>query len=321
MTAFGIAFGSTFLAISEVAIVVAGAWALAARRVVTPATVKGLSDISVFVFLPCLLFSNIIDTFQPAEHSLWWVVPLLAAAMFLGSTLIATLAFARDLGTKRDTIPLAAMQNAGYLVLPVGQVLLPDDFDRFALYCFLYLLMFTPLFWSVGKFLTTSGPGGDGGAFRWRGLVTPPLVANLAALALVFTGARVFIPGPAAAAVRLVGSAAIPVAVFLLGASLGGMAHRYREHLADALRTISVKLMIIPLVTILLLSRTGLRESDPTLALMLVLQAASPPAINIMLQINTYGGNLERSGTIILLNYIAALLTIPLWVAVWQVIG
>ena len=321
MTAFLHSFGATFLAISEVAIVVAGAWVLAARGVVTPATVRGLSDVSVFVFLPCLLFSNIVDTFPPAEHSLWWVVPLVAAAMFLGSTLIATLAFARDLKTKRDTIPLAAMQNAGYLVLPVGQVLVPEDFDRFALYCFLYLLMFNPLFWSVGKFLTTSGAGGNGGGFQWRGLVSPPMVANLAALTMVFTGARVFIPGPAAAAVRLVGSATIPVAVFVLGASLGGMVHRYREHLADALRTMSIKLMVIPLITILALSQTSLRETDPILALMLVLQGASPPAINIMLQINTYGGNLDRSGTIILLNYIVALLTIPFWVAVWQVIG
>jgi len=40
---------------------------------------------------------------------------------------------------------------------------------------------------------------------------------------------------------------------------------------------------------------------------------------NIMLQIKSYGGNLERSGTIMLLGYIGALFTIPACVAIWEV--
>jgi predicted permease len=317
--AFLAAFGNTFLAISQIAIVVAGAWILASRGVVRPSAVRGLSDVSVNVFLPCLIVSNILDTLQPSRQPLWWVVPLVAAGMILGGMAIGTLAFAGDLGDKRDMVPLASMQNAGYLILPVGQVLIPGEFDRFALYTFLYILAFNPLFWSVGKALVTSG--GGGGPFTWRGLLTPPLLANLLALGLVLTGARVLVPGPLAGAVRLVGSATIPVAVFVLGASLGGMAHRFRAHLADAARALSVKLMVIPLLTVLALWATGLRQRDPTLALMLLLQGASPPAVNIMMQINTYGGNMERSGTVILLGYLAALLTIPAWVAVWQVAG
>jgi hypothetical protein len=46
MTApFAAAFGQTFLAISEIALVVAGAWLLAARGIVSAASVKGLSDV------------------------------------------------------------------------------------------------------------------------------------------------------------------------------------------------------------------------------------------------------------------------------------
>ena len=73
------------------------------------------------------------------------------------------------------------------------------------------------------------------------------------------------------------------------------------------------------LLTVLVLSATDLRRSDPTLALMLVLQGASAPATNIVLQITTYGGNMERTGTIILLGYIVAIVAMPFWVAIWQV--
>ena len=81
------------------------------------------------------------------------------------------------------------------------------------------------------------------------------------------------------------------------------------------------KFVIIPVVTILVLQATRIRETDPTLALMLVLQGASAPATNIVLQITTYGGNMERTGTIMLLGYILALVAMPFWVAVWQTLG
>jgi malate permease and related proteins len=310
-------FWATFLAVSQIAIIVGIAWVLVARGFIGQATVKGLSDVTVLVFLPCLMFSNITETLKPAEQPLWWVIPLIGVGMFVGGSLIALAVFARDLKTKRDLIPLSAMQNAAFAILPIGQVLVPDDFDRFALYTFLYLLFFSPLFWSVGKTLATAG---QSGRLSWRSFVTPPLVANLGALLLVLTGGHRLIPGTVASSVRLLGSATIPVATFVLGGSLGGLTHRFRDHLPDAARSLSVKLLIIPLLTVLVLASTDLRRTDPTLALMLVLQGASAPATNIILQLTTYGGNLERSGTIILLGYIGAAFAMPFWVAVWEVI-
>jgi len=311
-------FGATFLAVSQIAIIVIIAWTLVARGVIGHTVVKGLSDVTVLVFLPCLMFSNITETLKPGEQPLWWVIPLIGVGMFVGGSLIALAVFARDLKAKRDLIPLSAMQNAAFAILPIGQVLVPQDFDRFALYTFLYLLFFSPLFWSVGKTLTTAGQSGP---LSWKSFVTPPLVANLGALVLVLTGARSLIPGTVASSVKLLGSATIPVASFVLGGSLGGLTHRFREHLSDAVRSLGVKLVIIPLLTVLVLAVTDLRRTDPTLALMLVLQGASAPATNIILQLTTYGGNLERSGTIILLGYIGAAFAMPFWVAVWQTWG
>ena len=39
------------------------------------------------------------------------------------------------------------------LVLPVGLAIFPEQFDRFALYCFLFILGFNAVLWSVGKAL------------------------------------------------------------------------------------------------------------------------------------------------------------------------
>jgi predicted permease len=311
-------FGATFLGVAQVGIVVAISWVLVARGIIQSSTIKGLSDVTILVFLPCLTFSNIVETLKPDQQPLWWVVPLVGVGMFFGGMLIATLVFWRELPEKKDLIPVSAIQNAAFAILPIGMVLVPEDFDRFALYTFLYLVFFSPLFWSVGKVLIT---GGASGAVSWRSFVSPPLVANLGALALVLLGAQRLVPSTIEASIKLVGSATIPVATFVLGGSLAGLTHRFRYHLRDAVKSLAVKLVIIPLCTVLVLRATNLRHTDPTLALMLVLQGASAPATNIVLQITTYGGNLERTGTIILLGYLAAVLAMPFWVAVWQVIG
>jgi len=310
------AFGQTFIAISEIALVVAASWILVARRIMSQETIKGLSDLTVLVFLPCLMFADILSTLRPAEQTLWWVLPILGLVMFLAGGLIAAAMLWGSLKEKRDLIPLASMQNAAFIVLPIGQALVPQEFDKFALYCFLFLIIYSTLFWSVGKYLNTAG---SNSLLSWRGFVSPPLVANLSAVALVLTGAKAFVPEPVVAATRLLGSATVPAALVVLGGSLGGMDHQFRKHLVDAIRSQAVKLLIIPLVTVLVLRTTNIRQTDPTLALVMVLQGATPPATNIMLQIKTYGGNLERSGTIMLLGYIAALFTIPAWVAIWEV--
>ena len=312
------AFGATFLAVAEIAVIVALAWAMVARGILHAATIKGLSDVTVLVFLPCLMFSNILETLKPDQQPLWWVIPLIGIVMFFGTTLIGTIAFANNLREKRDLIPLSAMQNAGFVILPVGQVLLgPEEFDRFALYTFLFLVFYSPLFWTVGKALTTGGSV----PFTWKSLATPPLWANLLALALVLTGTQRIVPDTVESSIKLLGSATIPVATFVLGGSLGGLAHRFRHHLRDAIRSLSVKFVVIPLVTVLVLSSTSLRRTDPTLALMLVLQGSSAPATNIVLQITTYGGNMDRTGTIMMLGYIAAIVAMPFWVAVWRIMG
>jgi hypothetical protein len=313
--AFFRVFGATFVGVAEIGIIVAVAWIMVARGVIHSSTIKGLSDVTVLVFLPCLMFSNIVETLKPAELPLWWIVPLIGIVMFFATTLIATLAFADNLREKRDLIPLSAMQNAAFVILPIGQVLVPDDFDRFALYTFLYLIFYSPLFWTIGKALTT---GSGGAPFSWKSLITPPAVANLLALGVVLSGNQHLIPATAESSIKLLGSATIPVATFVLGGSLGGLTHRFRHHLSDAIRSLSVKFLVIPLVTILVLSATDLRHSDPTLALMLVLQGCSAPATNIALQITSYGGNMERTGTIMLLGYLTAIIAMPFWVAVWQ---
>ncbi len=122
----------------------------------------------------------------------------------------------------------------------------PDRFDTFALYVFLFILGYNPVLWSLGKFLI-SGASSD--RPLWRGLLTPPFVANIVAIIAALTGATALLPRPALEAVSLIGSAAVPVATLVLGAVLGSVTIRFRSILADAVRTMGVKLLVLPALT------------------------------------------------------------------------
>ena len=317
MTEFLVAFGGAWLAILKVFVVVFAAGILVRRGVLTDTMVTSLSTATVVLFLPCLIFSKVVENFEPRTVELWWALPIAGLLMPVLGLAPAAIAFARELPEKRNMLALASMQNAGYLILPVGLALYPDQFDRFALYCFLFILGFNALLWSLGKILITNGDRIGG----WRGLITPPLVANLMAVTLALTNFDRFIPGVVVDAVDLVGQAAVPVATVVLGAILGGVSFRLRPYLWDAVRVLTIKLGLLPAATILLVHATGLGAVDGLLAKFLILEAAAAPASGLVLQVRTYGGDEQKVGSLMLLCYAACMVTMPLGLAIWKIFG
>lgn len=308
---------STLLAILKIFLVIVVAGFLVRRRIMTDAMVTALTKVSILLFLPCLILDKIIANFRPGEVPLWWTLPLTSIGMTLVGLGLAALIFARELPAKRSMLALASMQNAGYLILPVGLALYPAQFDEFALYCFLFILGFNPVLWSVGKYLTTSG-GTE--ASSWSGLLNPPLVACLGALTLVLTGVSRMIPRPVLDAVELIGQGTVPVATVALGAMLGGMTIRFRSHLWDTLRVLAVKYGLLPAVTVVFLLLSGIGDGNPLLARFLVLESASAPAVALILQVRAYGGDEEKVGTVMLVSYLACVVSLPLWLAIWELV-
>jgi hypothetical protein len=230
----------------------------------------------------------------------------------------AAAVFRRDLPAKRNMLAVASMQNAGYLVLPVGLALYPDRFDEFALYVSLFILGFNPILWSVGRWLATDSKDGT---TDWRGLWNPPLVSCLAAVALALSGAARWIPSPVLETIELVGDGAVPVATVTLGAMLGGMRLRLRPHIWDAARVLFVKYCLLPAATVGVLLATKLGSDNPLLTRFLVLEAASAPAAGLILQVRAWGGDEQKVGTVMLISYIACIVSLPIWLAVWEYVS
>jgi len=293
-----------------------GAW-LVWKKVFSPEDVTSFSSLMIKVLLPAMIFSKIVLTLKPAEFPTWWVLPLIGLGLILIGVLSALLLFANNLRAKRNMIPISSMQNAGYLALPLGQAIYPDQFDLYALYCFLIIIGLNPILWSIGKFLNTTDPNQK---FSWRQLVTPPLVALLVAITLVLSGIHRFIPPSIVDVIDLTGSATVPMANFILGAVLGGISLRIWPATADILKVIGIKFLIIPLITVLLLLYFNLKATQPLLCDVILIQATLPPAIAIMIQIKNWGGEVQQTGSLMLISYTFCLIAIPFWLAVWKIL-
>jgi hypothetical protein len=120
--------------------------------------------------------------------------------------------------------------------------------------------------------------------------------------------------------IDLTGSATVPMANFILGAVLGGISLRIWPPLLDILKVISIKFFIIPLITLLLMLYFNLKVTQPLLSDVILIQATLPPAIAIMIQIKNWGGEVQQTGSLMLISYTFCLIAIPFWLAVWKIL-
>lgn len=307
---------SNGLALVQVLLIALAGAVMVRKQIFKPSDVKGLTLIVINVLLPSMIFAKIVGTLDPQSFPLWWVLPLVGIGLILIGLIFAILFFYSDLSSKKTLLPIASMQNAGYLALPLGLAIYPDQFDQYALYTFLIIMGLNPILWSVGKFLST---GGKMIEFTWKQLITPPFIANLLGITFVLSGLHHYIPKIVFNAIELTGTATVPIANFILGAVLGGISLKIWPSFWDTIRVLGVKFLIIPLVTIIVMMVLDLKGTHSLLSDVILIQAVSPPAIAILIQITNYGGNAQKSGSMMLISYMVCIVAIPLWMACWKV--
>ena len=307
-------FTTVFSAVFQVFIISAAAGVLVRTKIVSQAHIQALSAVTVNIFLPCLIVVKTVSQFDPDSFALWWILPLSGVLIALSGLGMAVLLFGKDPG-KQPFVSMASFQNAVYIVLPIGQLVYPDQFDRLALFCFLLILGQSPIMWSVGKVLVS---GRRETAIKWKDFVTPPLVATLAAIFLVVSGSAAMLPQHLLSAMDLLGQATVPLAVFILGATLGGITLKDMPPIQDVFRVAGVKFVLVPATAFAVMYGLGLYQTLPLFCSLIILQTSSPPATNLVLMVRNYGGDTQAVASMMLLQYLVCIIAMPLWLSLWH---
>ncbi len=310
-------FSTVFSAVFQLFLISAAAGVLVRTKIVSQTHIQALSAVTVNIFLPCLIVVKTVSQFDPSGFAQWWLLPLSGVLIALAGLGMAFGLFGRR-PEKRAFISMASFQNAVYIVLPIGQLVFPDQFDRLALYCFLLILGQSPIMWSVGKVLVS---GDRNAAIRWQDFVTPPLVATLAAIFLAVSGTATAMPDTLLSAMDLLGQATVPLAVFILGATLGSISLTDMPPLTDVIRVTGVKFILVPGAAFAVMYGLGLYHALPLFCSLIILQTSSPPATNLILMVRNYGGDERSVASMMLLQYLVCILAMPLWLSLWQTVA
>ena len=304
-------FGLVSGAVGQIFILGAIGYLLAKRDILTRQGMSVLSRLVIEVTLPAMIFSRLIQGFDFNLSPAWWIFPLTSlAVMFLGLLVGGFfINFIKKEEEKRQFLSLVTFQNAGYLPLALAAALLsPEEQGVMFIYIFLFLLGFNLIIWSLGvNFLT---------AHRKKKLelfsfFSPPVLATLITMALVGLGVNRFIPGVILNPLSMLGYATLPLAMLVVGGSLGLIQIRGARLKPVALLVLA-KLLILPLLGVLFIRGFPLPRM---FSLLLIMQLAMPSATSLSLIITHYEGRDLLVSQGILFTHLLSLITVPLFLS------
>lgn len=328
--AFLTAFATALAATAKVFVIGAAGFFLVYRRLIAPEGLVPLSQVIAFLTLPCQIFDRFATGFDPQTYEGWWKLVLISMGVTISGIIIGK-AVAKRHKTEEATL-LIGYQNAGFFVLPMLQALLPaSQYEHASVLLFIFVIPFNASLWPVGSWVLLHKR-----EFNLKVLLSPPTLAVLGALFIfgLFHDAahsldgtvvyQMLFGGATPGAIHLIGDLTVPLATIVLG---GSIAATLRETAKDGLRNMGfkkaavevaiVKLMLVPLLGYFVLKQFsgGFPVSGHILWLMLMLQFASPPAVNISVFCQQHGYKMKLIPAASLLCYMLSMLTVPFWVA------
>jgi predicted permease len=292
-------------------------YAAARFRVLDEASVRGLV---LFVFnfaIPILLFGSLVELELPADVEWGFLVAFYvgSGAAYAMGMVSGKLFFRRHLADQAIFGMSAAFANLVLLGVPV---ILTAFGPEAALPMFLIIGFHSMTFMPITVALIHAGRG-DGASWReqLRGVISavmrnPIVLGLLAGFTVNISG--IVLPGGVDQIVELMGNAAVPTALFAMGASL--VATPAAGDRAPALLLTGLKLVVHPLlVWVVAVPILGLDGLWVSVAVML---AAMPTAVNTYLFAERYGAAPRVAARTVLLSSVFAVLTVSALIVLLQ---
>ncbi|MCA1754110.1 MAG: AEC family transporter [Spirochaeta sp.] len=244
-----------------------------------------------------------------------WMVVFFFACIFyialqatIGRLLLSKVPALKTVEHPREYLAMFAMQNAGYIPLPILAVIAPRVV---LLYMFFFTFAFNILFWSFA----VSYIQGHGSGFRFR--MNVPMIGLTAGLLFAMSGTYGYVPEFLREALALNASVAMDLVLIVLGGTLASIPRdslRYRAEFAWFIGLRQVAYPAVFLLVLWLVPLPGLSgELEWGIRVAFLLQAVTPPATNLLLVTKEYGTEeqVNYGGSLILYSYMASALTIP----------
>ncbi len=273
-----------------------------------------ISRLVVSIALPAYMIANLLGGYDRAKLlSMLPGLPIpfavMASTYALGAGFAALFRLSR--GRRGTFASMFALSNTIFIGLPVNLVLFGEGSLPYVL---LYYIANTCLFWSLGVY----GIARDGAilagkpaptlasAAGLRRILSPPLVAFLAAAAAIFAG--ISLPRAAMDACKAIGAMTTPLSMLFIGIAISRVKWSGLRLERSLLLVLAGRFLISPLILVLLARGTDL----PSLMKAVFLVQASMPAMTqTPILAEAYGADSEYAGLAASVSTVLSLATIP----------
>lgn len=310
-------FSTIVAAIIKLFILMLVGYTLHRMRLITDKFTDTLSLVLVRVLFPSLIISKTITYFSFKEYAWWWFLPLCAIIFSLGGILIGmfTSGLFKGFTSRKEFMTACGFQNCGYL--PMNLILFSFAGlmrDRLLIYMFLFILGFNILMWSlVPLFLTGRLKSG----FKMRVFLNPPVVATLFSLVWVAFLGKDSLPPVVMDPLRQLGQASFPIAMLTLGSYLCRYQAYNPEKKGEIAACAGIKLILFPA---LVLAALIFLPAGNDYKFFLFLQGIMPTAVSLVVIGSYTGADNKFFSSVIFYTHLAAIFTIPLWLAIFRAV-
>lgn len=286
---------------------------LVKRNLLGAEGLNALSRLVIEITLPAMIFCKLIKEFDFDIFPNWWAFPLLSILITIAGLALGAIFALFFKGTKQKLqfLSLIAFQNSGYLPLAlIGTLLAKEQADTMLIYLFLFLMGFNLVVWSLGVYMLTFTRAKR---FELGSLFSPPVLATVLSLVLIFFGWHSFIPDALFGPLNSVGNCTLALALFVVGGNLA------RIRLSEINKKvifyiILIKLILMPLVGLWLI----LKLNVPQLAgLLILIQLAMPPATSLSVIISHYKKEDLFISQGIFFGHLASIVTLPVFLSLY----
>lgn len=273
----------------------------------TPESDRSLMRLAIDVSLPCFVFYNMLGNGKLADAGYALCAMSLGAFGICMCLFMAYLA-AKALGLKtgegkRTFVVTTGVHNYGFFIVALAAILSPGG-DMIGL-ILTHNVGCDLVFWSAGLALISSSE-----KFSLKVLLKGPVIAVLVALFFIWTGLAKHIPEFAVTSAKMIGGAAIPLNLMILGTLMFDMFGCEKFNLKIVGTAVLLRAAVMPCAFVALAAALPL---DMSLKKLLVYQALAPCGVTAAVLAKHFGGHPQMAVQITVATLVAALAAVPFW--------
>lgn len=306
---------TNFLTVAEQVIVLfllIGVGALCVKTgIIKEVAIKSCSDLVLIVVTPCVIIQSFQRPFDAAMLQGLGLACLIALSIHIVTILLAHLLLHDPVAARERVLRVGAvLSNAGFMSLPLQNALLGEDG---VFYGAAYVAIFNLILWSYGLVEMS----GSRQSLSPRKLILNPGVLSLA-VGLVLFLARITLPTVLASPMGHLAALNTPLPMLIIGFYLADTDLKAALRDWRSYAAIGLRLLVVPLAALGILYLCGVRG---TLLVSMIIAASAPVAASTTMFATKYDCDTGLSVNLVSLSTLLSLATMPLIVALAQVIA